>query len=153
MVYYHFTRSKDLSKVMLEGLRPSCETGNHSIYGGFSGNSNFIYLYSKETFWRIAKNFCLGIDPDTTVKNMILLHIEIDNSLLERDYDQLLTFIRYTKESKEWQEWLLSKVKGWGSELKGFTEDDARRAWVFLHQAPRLERSKAARGFYFTKFK
>src|SRR3989344_4014728 len=106
MVLYHFTRHKDLSKVLFEGLRPSCETGNRSVYGGISGDPTFIYFYSVESIGRIAKNFCLGFDPMMTVKNMVLLRVELEDSLVERDYDQLLAFIKFAKDSMEWQDWL-----------------------------------------------
>lgn len=126
MVLYHFTRRIDLPKVLSEGLRPSSETGNRSVYGGFSGNPDYIYFYSREAMRRIARNFCLGFDPSTTVKNMVLLRVEIDDSSVERDYDQLLTFIQYAKSSAEWQRWLLSKAAGWGTKLTGFTEAGVR---------------------------
>lgn len=126
MICYHFTRRESVVRILNEGLRPSSKTGNRSVYGGLSGNHDYLYFYSEESIKRIARNFCLGFDPKTTIKNMVLLQGKIDNSLLERDYDQLLVFLEYAKRSQEWREWLIKKTKRWGTTLNGFNEKEAR---------------------------
>ena len=132
MVLYHFTQNKNVPKIFCEGLRPASETGNKNAYGGITdGDPNYIYLYSEDAIKRrIARNFYLGFDPVTTVKNTTLLGVEIQETFIERDYDQFLIFVKYAKDNAEWRKWLFNRNKkwGWNLELKEFTEAEARLA-------------------------
>ena len=107
-----FHVSRDVSKILAQGLKPGAEVSQHNEYFGMRGDPHYIYLWCEEITKTIAIFAAIGINPDITIRNTILLMIELDERTVERDYDQLFYLWRSVQQGHKNLKDLYIRAKG-----------------------------------------
>jgi len=127
--FYHFTFKGCLSAILQEGLKPASQTGNQNEYLGTQGDPHYIYFWCEEKIKEIGIFVTLGVNPQITTRNAVLLEVVIDDSLIERDYDQLLYMFNEKGVKKEdLLKRMTRMAKWWGTEIKNFSEQGIKEA-------------------------
>lgn len=128
--FYHFTLVENIPFIERDGLlKPGTQTGNRNTYMGVQGDPNFIYLWYPGIMKIIGFLMMLGVAPNLTLKNNVLLEVEVDEETTERDYDQLLYIFKgdYADEEKL-RKRLALQADSYGLKLDGFTPESVIKA-------------------------
>jgi len=121
--FYHFTSNINIPLIEQDGLlKPGVQTGKRNTYMGVQGDPNFIYLWYPGVIKIIGFLMMLGIAPNLTLKNNTLLEVEVDESTVERDYDQLLyVFEENYEDEEQLRKRLALQADSYGLKLDDFT--------------------------------
>lgn len=128
--FYHFTPVENVSLIEKDGqLKPGIDSGKRNTYMDIQGDPNFVYLWYPGVIKIIGFLMMLKVSPELSVDKQALLEVSIDDSLVERDYDQLLYVFNGGFENKEALHKRLSlQARDYGLELKEYTPDGCKKA-------------------------